>query len=635
MLYKEIPYSLLKIKPDSRLTGTFYDELINAMHSTLKPIKERVSYAKTTKYNGNINLEMVQPITYEIYFDGDNKKTTPTMTFGLADNVAPYMKQRIQAIFPNSTLTFENDYSNVFDNGYVCEYTYEKDNMLSLKIKDNNLLQSLLNMKSDIKKGEHILFQVEMLPISDMWKSFNEDKWDKVRQGKDVTTKGNLLDNGLNVVGNIIDDAFYVFDEIMEFDGDKDKKEAIKKEKSQLISSLSSASKQKRNNDGFRVRIRAYFAGCTQLQARAYSTSIEVSLMELEEDNRLKKGSIKNCKALKRGLSFNPVSRIGSMIMSSKELGSIVNIPNQKIQREFRMDNVNMKVTKPPKECLNADWVRIGTYDYHGEINNVYFPSVQRNACLTKLLITLMGGGKTNAVLNMMVDSITVGNGVFLIDHIDDCPSTKALQEIFPNRVKVKDMSDNSQLFGFCYPEIHIEETDTIEDRLDKANDIAYEVEYLINSSAVNTDSVSDIMSNYLFAACKVVFIHNYKTLKDFIAVLMNKKIRDEYIQLAMDQGVLTEDSFEVMTLRKLDESDKEIKGLLNRLSVFTKDSLFQRMLNKECDYNDSLVRIFDKQIPFSVMLPQEYFSNKKKKDIITTFLLSRVRLAIDRKSVV
>lgn len=630
-IYKSVDYKLLKIKPDSRLTGTFYDSIIQAIYSTHKQFRERVSVERTGKLNCDVKLHMNNPITYEIMFDGDNKKTTPTICFGIPENHATYMKQRIQGILPQSTLTFEDDYSSRFSDCYRCEYNYEKDSMMSLKIKENNFLQAILNLKNDIQKDERILLQVEMTPISDMWKSFQDEKWDKIRKGKDVATKRGIVGRGLEVANNTINEVLSVADDVMGLNNTVKKETLDKREKAITMSGYSGASKTKKASDGFSVRIRAYFVCGDKLTAKTYATTIETAMRELEEDNRLVMGSVKKG-SISRGVSVKTFIPFGRNIMSGKELGSIVNIPNQRLQREFKIDSVNMKVSQPPKECLDTDWVRMGTYEYHGEPNNVYFPKTKRNMCLTMLYITLMGGGKTSATLNHMVDTVKVGNGIFVIDHIDDCPTTKALIDIFGSKMKYKNMSDNNSIFGLCYPEIYIESTDDAETRLDKANDIAYEVEYFINSIALTSEPITEIMSSYLFSACKVVFIHNYKTINDFHMVLIDKNIRDKYINIAIDEGVLNEDSFEVIKLRSLDGGDKEIRGILNRLSVLTKDSLFQRMLRKPCDYNDSLVNIFDAQTPFSIMLPQEYFSNKKKKDIITTFILSRVRLAMVRR---
>ena len=293
--YTPIKYSLLRVTPDRTLTGNAYSGIIKAIHSTKKPLKERIDQEKISKYNSKVQVHMTNPITYEIMFDGDDKKTTPTFSFGIPEDCSVYMKQRIQGILPNSTLEFKDDYVDKFDNAYMVEYNYEKDSMLALKVTDNNFLQAMLNLKNDIQKGEKILFQVEMLPINDMWKSFQDDKWDKMRSGKDVATKRGILDKSMDVAHNELLNVLSIADEFVGYTppkkiskGLEDTKETNKKEKvSSSVASYSTASRGKKNDDGFSVKIRAYIVCKSKLQARTYATTIETAMRELEEDNRL------------------------------------------------------------------------------------------------------------------------------------------------------------------------------------------------------------------------------------------------------------------------------------------------------------------------------------------------------------
>ena len=191
--YEKINYKLLKIKPDSRLTKNSYEELINIFHSTYQPLFNRLQNFKytTSKNNGYFSIENNHPISYEVLFVGDNIKQSPTFYFGIPYTLDQYLKQRIQTTFPNSTLTFENDsLLNLIDTQFKDSYTYEffyvKNNILSIKTGENRFFESLLTIKNSIQKGDCILFQVELTPIGDYWKSFNEDKWNEIRNGNDV-----------------------------------------------------------------------------------------------------------------------------------------------------------------------------------------------------------------------------------------------------------------------------------------------------------------------------------------------------------------------------------------------------------------------------------------------------------------
>lgn len=43
-LYTPMDYTLMRITPDSKLTVTFYDEIVHAIHSVKKPLKDRVAF---------------------------------------------------------------------------------------------------------------------------------------------------------------------------------------------------------------------------------------------------------------------------------------------------------------------------------------------------------------------------------------------------------------------------------------------------------------------------------------------------------------------------------------------------------------------------------------------------------------
>lgn len=633
--YNRVNYELLKIKPDSRLTGTFYDSIINAIHSLYKPINERFSYSATSKYDGTVQLQMNNPVTYEIFFDGDNKKNTPMICFGIPQENATYMKQRIQGILPQSTLTFEthNDYAIMFNNlqSYVCEYNYLKDSMLSLKIKENNFLQAMLNLKNDIQKGEKILFQVEMTPISDAWKSFHDDKWDKIRNGKDVATKRGVLDKGMETAYNTINDVLGIVDEVMEYKSPK-KESVDKKEKAVNMSQYSGASKTKKNDDGFSVKIRAYFICDNKLKAKSYATTIETAMRELEEDNRLIMGTVTlNKHGVQRGMSFRNLIPLGRNIMSGKELASIVNIPNQKLQREFKIDSINVKQIDAPTECKSSDsGIRIGRIEYHGEKKYIYFPKNRDYLAMPKFYLAGMGGGKTTTLLNYADDVLTSKQSLVDINFVNECEIAYALKERHSSHIVI-DLSDENNLPALMLPEIRILDTDTISQKKKKAGNCATEIEYFINSiTSGSTGDVTTRMGQYLICSAKIVFIYNGMKISTVFDILDDKDIRNKWIDKAIESGVYKEDDYEIRKLRQLDEdkSGKLVDGVLDRYSELMRHETLQLMLygdNPQFDFID----IMDSNKSISICMPEKEFTNKAIKDVIITYLLCRLRLAM------
>lgn len=629
-IYKSVDYKLLKIKPDSRLTGTFYDSIIQAIYSTHKQFTERVSAERIGTLNCNVKLHMNNPITYEIMFNGDDKKTTPTICFGIPENHATYMKQRIQGILPQSTLTFEDDYSSMFNDCYTCEYNYAKDSMMSLKIKENNFLQAIFNLKNDIQKGERILLQVEMTPISDMWKTFQDEKWDKIRKGKDVATKKGIVDKCLEVANDTLNEVLSVADDVMGVNNIYKKESFDKKEKAINMAGYSSASKTKKANDGFSVRIRAYFVCSGKLTAKAYATTIETAMRELEEDNRLVMGRMKNG-SVNRGVSVKTFIPVGRNIMSGKELGSIVNIPNQKLQREFKIDSVNVRQISAPKECMDdKSGIRLGELELYGEKKYVYFPHNRDYLAMPKFYICPMGGGKTTVLLNYSNDVLMSKQSLIDINFVNECEIAYALKERHPNHIVI-DLSDENNIPALMFPEIRVNENDSPSKRRKDAGNFATEVEYFINSiTSAGTEDISSRMSQYLICAAKIIAIYKNMNIRIAFDMLDDKNVRNKWIEKAIESGVYTEESYEIRKLQSLDD-DKNgslTNGIIDRYSELMKHEVFQQMLESENPQFD-FIDIMDNNKSISICMPEKEFTNKAIKDVIITYLMCRIRLAM------
>ena len=71
---------------------------------------------------------------------------------------------------------------------------------------------------------------------------------------------------------------------------------------------------------------------------------------------------------------------------------------------------------------------------------------------------------------------------------------------------------------------------------------------------------------------------------------------------------------------------------MLDRISVLQRDTLFSRMLKIPYSDNDNFIKYLDNNIPISILMTNDDFPNKKKKDILCTFILGRIRLAMMKR---
>lgn len=638
---EEYPYRVLEVQVDNRMRDKNYTDIVNIIHSLLKDVRKRIVCNKE-----GIIYTRCQPISFEILYDS-NKEITFNFAVNELDSL--YFKNRLQTILPNSTLKFldemgRNDYIDEFKDSAVYKYNYDKHYMLSLNTKVSPI-QSLLAIKKDLDDKEKLLLQTLILPVGNGWKTTCDDNWKKVRRGHNVTNGVNIFDDFFSWVDGFLDGVMDIIDDIIEIKPKSDVDKSSKK----IIREFESDSKTKTNYNGFKIDINSFIKTDSNQQSYNIGKSIETCFRDMASDNALVMGKKKIAKKIDRKILFKSMN-----IVSELELANLIKLPDNILQRRFNIKSVRINQIDIPKECRNGN-INLGSVEYHGDIVDWYMPSERDISCLPMFILTKMGGGKTTLLLKIAHDTREAGEGLVLFDYIKDCQTAKALIEMYPDTQIIRFDSLES-LDNFSFPEIQIEDGDDVFTRKLKANMIANEIKYLINSMASDSDPLTRIMSKYLVSACKVVFVHKNKNLKNLLDVLEIKEIRNKYIGLGIKQGIFSLKDREIVTLKELDKDNisSKIQGLLDRFSVITEDTLFGAMLDKVNNFsldevaldgeflnesylekisnNVNFVDIMDKQQPVVIMMPQDIFTNRIQKDVLCTYYMSRIRLAMSRR---
>lgn len=614
----EYEYKVIKIEPSSRLQSTRnYEDIVNVVYSLYKDFSDRLELGYP-----ELVYTKSQPICFEVLYVGSEV----SFNFAMPENVANYVKNRIQALLPQSTLIYVDDYLSEFHECSSYTYTYEKDDICSLNTnqRDAPLVNSLLSITKDIQDDERVLLQIQMMPLSDNWKENIDKKWVRLRKGEDVTKKDLKVFKAIESLFDIFENFMGFVDMVLGANPETDKEDIIANKKD-LLRSVS-GSTQKVNQDGFNTKISSYVVSNDKHNTYAISKGIETAFKEIQGDNVLTmKKSRKSTTPTRR----NKLIDMGKQIMSTKELANIIQLPSGKMQRAFGIKNVKSNQVNAPEVMMKGK-ILLGYLKKHGEVKNVYFPNKQDLMCLPKIYITQMGGGKTTAILNFCNDAINAKDGLILFDHIDDCKTASAIIDMHPNTIEIG-FRDDYNVPTFAFPEIQILLSDTPKQRRDKASTIATEVKYLLNSMATDTEPMSRLMSKYLTAACRVVFINGRVKLKDVLDVLEIKEIRHNFINRAIKEGVYEVTDRVVLALMELDEdkTGKKIDGILTRFSVITENSMMEDMLDSDISSDINFVDIMDKQKPVVITMPQSKFTSKMSKDVIVTYFMCRIRLAM------
>jgi len=613
---EEYPYRVIEVQVDSRMRDKDkgYTEISNLIYSLMKDIRKRVVCNK----NGVV-YKACQPVSFEILYNS-NKEITFNFAVNELDSL--YFKSRLETILPNSTVVFRDDYLNEFIGSPVYNFHYKKHFMLSLNSKISPI-QSLLAIKKDLKGEEKLLIQTLIMPVGEAWKDECRENWKKVREGQDVTNGTGFVGSVLNQLDDMANWFCELVDEILEA---KIKSEvAVTGVKNRIYDETRTESRTKHNSDGFKVDIRSFIKTNDIPQDNSIASSIETCYKEMSYDNELIKGKRKLAHKIgrKMPIRFNPT------LMNTLEIASLMKLPDVSLQKRFGVKNIKINQINPPKSCLEGD-VKLGELKLFGKDTNIYLPRHRDVGCLPFIILTKMGGGKTTLLLNIARDTIKAGDGLIVFDYIRDCQLSKALIKMCPD-INIIRFDDVEHLDNFSFPEIEIDESWSNYKRMESANIIFGEIKLLINAMATDIDDMSRPMSKYLGAACDIVFIHKDKTLLDLLDVLEDKEVRNLYIQLALAQGFYTEGDRAIRALRELDVNPQSLVRLLDRFSIITEDFTLCKMLdNPKSRVN--FVDIMDNKKPILLMMPQNIFTSKTKKDVICTYYMRRINLAMNRR---
>ena len=180
-------------------------------------------------------------------------------------------------------------------------------------------------------------------------------------------------------------------------------------------------------------------------------------------------------------------------------------------------------------------------------------------------------------------------------------------------------------------------------DRINYANLIAEQVEYLIN--AVTDSGTSELtapMIRYLHAASMITFIRPGATINDVFLVLRRWDKRNEAIRYAKYLNCFEKDDDIFYDLEELHERDKEGKiigtresliiGILNRIVILQKNPFTKAMLGSDINKEDNITKWIEEGKSIFIHIPQTKFPNQNTRDILTTFFISRIWLAVQMR---
>lgn len=648
-------FTIFKIVPDYNLTNSNNIALVNVFSSIYKTPRQRFSFKRGYE------------LPNQVYFDIVFKKGQANFYLSVKEEYEELLKNKMHTIWNNAEITkVDNIESGMsFKNTEVCELILKDYNFKSLSVSRGDLypLTNMMGILKMLSDNETVRVNIAIEPTKrSNWVDIANDEYKQYESGKivnnDTDKREELIKLGFTgaeaIVNLYIEMRLLLLESVLGIissDKEEDKininlkidsLEEIKK--ANKYSGLSSETNYKMISEVFKVRISILSSSLDNSRAKLNMLSVANSYKDLNSDNSLvvKLLSKKEQENLFNDVMENYIKPSKHCILSDKEVSKLIQLPQKDLQNEYKIQSIDTREIDIPEQ-LKDGLVRIGIAEKQGKKITTYWSKDKNVMALAKVFIGPQNSGKTTAVKRTVKDCYKAGYSNIVIDFIENCQTSKEIEEVIDTKDKIiLELGNKDYIPALAYNEVSNLITENMDswDRINYANLISEQVEYLINAiTDTGTGELTAPMIRYLHAASMITFIKPGATINDVFLVLRRWDKRNEAIRYAKYSGCFEKDDDIFYDLEELHERDKEGKiigtrenliiGILNRIVILQKNPFIKAMLGAEINKDDNLTKWIEEGKSIFIHIPQTKFPNQNTRDILTTFFISRIWLAV------
>jgi GTPase SAR1 family protein len=366
---------------------------------------------------------------------------------------------------------------------------------------------------------------------------------------------------------------------------------------------------------------------------REYNNAVSVcqSFECLDDDNSL---TYRKCKSKNLDILDTKIKGVEVLKVQTKEGQNFLSLPGRELLEEHKIiEHTNVLETEVPFK-LQSGYISLGISTYKGNPKEAFHRDNYDQGNFPLVLIGEQGSGKTTYISNYVQSIQKRNEGCMVIDFIKNCELSEIIKKVTPKDKLIElDMSDIQNAQGIGYNELVPKSIKSL-DVLDVANRKALYIQMLVDALNVDGDPLSSSMDRYLSAASNIVFLNNSASLKDVVKCLNDFRYRKLCID-SVPLELLDYLDEEISALLELDDRDKDgtisgtkmakIDGVNHRINLLRKDLRLKMMFNKNCNDNIDLVKAMDEGKIILIKMPQEYFSTPYSKNVIVTYLFTKI----------
>lgn len=438
----EPTYVTFKITPNSSTRNWRTEDLTKTIADQFRLPIDRMEKGEGVRFRYHVQ----DRASYEIVFEDERVR----FYFSVPETVAPLMRRRLGAVWPDARIEEAPDYSCHFDKERtsVYELAYRKHHLYSLHTdaKDNLPLGSLFEAGQLVGKGERARVFAYFEPIHyPSYASEMRKTWKDYRAGKVPRMLGGGVREGIKLalssLSELMRELVGGVSEIMN-DVTQKRKEGLlpldyqahknayagsvsdPEASADAIGMLRTETREKPNKQATKTYLWVMAETESRERSDMICRTMGSAFTDLSGDNELtfrplrgaQKSEALRTVETKRG----PRLRLHYNLTSTAEAAKIVQIPGRElIEKHPDIDHLDMKEVQVAKALL-GEGMLIGEVQYRGERFTIRQPCAERDwdeICLPSIYIGGMGQGKTRgAAANRVVEAVRMGYGALAID---------------------------------------------------------------------------------------------------------------------------------------------------------------------------------------------------------------------------
>jgi hypothetical protein len=560
----------------------------------------------------------------------------------------------IQKCLSKSTITNEElDLTHIrtdMSNFKACELELKYHYFLSLSTDKKELepIASILDTQNILREDDYAIIQYIFCPEAYDWNTSCSEAYEKFKNGEmpiqfriDKKEMINLFARTLAKIG--IEFGTLMQELILEDPKQVQGYEIKDSNVARILKDkpLSRATMEKAKHNAYVTTIRLLSHSKSEERKDQILRGLTVSFNTLSSDNHLipKKVDLKE-DYIEKIINRIPTQSLAKNILTSEEVSKLCLLPQITLQNTYKMDAIETREVEISKVLLNGD-IPIGTAYRIGKTYDVYWERTYDIMTLPKITCGGMGAGKTKYTAQFVASAAKAGHGAIVPDFIKNCELSKEIERHIPSdRTVILDLTDISNPFSLAYSEIKITDEMTRWEKIKNASDIADQTAYLIN--ALNDGMVQPLtskMNKVLYSACMISYTTGHIKVYDVINILQNHIIRHEYINEAVQKGIYKITDVHIANLLYLDElsqkgkvigtNEAKIESVMDRIDVLLRNPYLELMLMSEPNDTVNFVNYMDEGKIVLIRIPENVFKKKWVRDVLMTYFMSRIWLAI------